>query len=207
MSELSVMRFSRNVLMYGAVVLAMVFELAVLWLALHPDVPPDYRAYYLDQSTTCLNQPVSGDYALGTTVSFRSDGRERAMPLRVCGWEGPAGDGTHAVGRRSRLRFALPQEQVGILHLRLDLVAVTHDGNPAQRVEISANGQQITTAQAMAGVPMTIDMQVPPEIIYSNPGSLEVALDFPDAIRMAPGDSDTRMRSIKLLSARLDVAR
>ncbi len=49
------------------------FELWVAWLALHPQVSSDYRAYYIDQTTTCLNKPVSGLYTLGSTVSFMPD--------------------------------------------------------------------------------------------------------------------------------------
>src|SRR5688572_14035050 len=97
---------------------------------LHPQVPADYHAYYIDQSTTCLNQPVSGDYVLGTEVSFLPDGLEQARSLRVCGWEGPAGDGTHAVGKTSRLRFAVPETASPLaLELELGLVAVKREGH------------------------------------------------------------------------------
>ena len=36
---------------YLLVVLLGAFELCVLWLVLHPDVPADYRAYYIAQTT------------------------------------------------------------------------------------------------------------------------------------------------------------
>ena len=90
---------------YLLVGLVALFELGVFWLMLHPDVPPDYRAYYIDKTTTCLNQPVSGAYTLGTVIPFTPEGRDAAEPVRVCGWEGPTGDGTHAVGTSSRVRF------------------------------------------------------------------------------------------------------
>lgn len=192
-----------RLLAYGVVALAIAFELAVVWLMLHPQVPPDYRAYYIDRTTTCLNQPVSGAYELGTTVSFRSDGLELAKPLRVCGWEGPAGDGTHAVGTSSRLRFALSATETGPLVLTLNLVAVSRDGYPAQRMLIEANGVELGTANALAGVPLEVDLEVPPEVLAAGAGTLEVTLYFPDAISMSPSDSDTRRRSIKLLSVRL----
>lgn len=192
---------------YAVVALAIAFELTVVWLMLHPQVPPDYRAYYIDQSTTCLNQPVSGAYAIGTTISFRSGGIEQAKPVRVCGWEGPAGDGTHSVGLTSRLRFALTDPTPGPLSLMLELVAVEKDGHPVQRVAIEANGTPIETATALAGIPLTLDLVIAPEIIASNPAALEIALHYADAIRMSPSDSDTRRRAIKLLAARLDPAR
>lgn len=204
MSELApAYRRPAKLIAYGVVALAIAFELVVVWFMLHPQVPPDFRAYYIDRTTTCLNQPVSGDYALGMTVSFRSDGLELAKPLRVCGWEGPAGDGTHAVGTSSRLRFAVPATEQGPLFLSLKLVAVERDGHPSQRIVIEANGMELGTATALAGVPLEVDLEIPAEVIATGAGALDVTLHFPDAISMSPSDSDTRWRSIKLLSARL----
>lgn len=195
-----------HVAAYILVGLAVAFELAVVWFMLHPQVPPDYRAYYIDQTTTCLNQPVSGQYTLGTTVSFVSDGLENARPLRVCGWEGPAGDGTHSVGRTSRLRFAVPPGTSQPLALHLDLVAVQREGHPSQRIALEANGIALGTVTAQAGIPLGIDLTVPLEALTGHSGTLELALHYADAIRMSPTDSDTRMRAIKLLSARLEPA-
>lgn len=203
MSERPIWNAPARRIAYGAVALAIAFEIVVAWLMLHPDVPADYRAYYIDRTTTCLNQPVSGDYAFGTTVSFRDDGRALAKPLRVCGWEGPAGDGTHAVGSSSRLRFAVPDGETGPLRLTLELIAVARDGHPSQRVEVSGNGRVLGVVTVLPGAPQSFDLTVPPETWDG--GALDIELAYPDAIRMAPTDSDSRLRSIKLLSARLGV--
>ena len=192
-----------RLLAYAVVASAIVFELSVVWLMLHPNVPDDFRAYYIDQTTTCLNQPVSGAYELGATISFVSEGREAAMPLRVCGWEGPAGDGTHAVGQTSRLRFALPTDTPGPLTLTLQLVAVVRAGYPSQRIVVEADGTELGIITALAGVPLTVDLSIPAETVAAQPEALEIFLHYPDAIRMAPSDRNTRLRSIKLLSARL----
>ena len=192
---------------YGVVALAIAFELLVVWWMLHPQVPADYRAYYIDETTTCLNQPVSGDYVLGTKVSFLSDGRALASPLRVCGWEGPAGDGTHAVGQTARLRFALPPGTTGPLALHLDLVAIEREGHPSQRVGIAINGSVLDTVTARQGEPLAVDVRIPAEILAAHPDRLELELQLPDAISMSPSDSKTRMRSIKLLSAQLGAAK
>ncbi len=192
-----------RLLAYAVVGLAIAFELTVVWVMLHPQVSPDYRAYYIDRTTTCLNQPVTGAYELGTTVSFLGDGLELAKPLRVCGWEGPAGDGTHAVGTSSRLRFAVPTTETGPLFLSLELIAVEREGHPSQTIAVEANGIELGTLSALAGVPLDVDLEVPAEALASGAGTLEVTLKFPDAITMSPSDSDTRRRSIKLLSARL----
>jgi hypothetical protein len=184
---------------YLLVGLVALFELGVVWLMLHPQVPPDYRAYYIDKTTTCLNQPVSGLYALGTTVPFTPEGKDAAKLIRVCGLEGPTGDGNHAVGTSARLRFVYA-EPATALTLQLAMVAIEKGGKVmSQRVEIVANGTLLDT--------VTLDQSTPQQ--FSLPlaapadGKLELELRFPDALQMGPTDPDNRLRSIKLLSAAL----
>jgi hypothetical protein len=184
---------------YLLVGLVALFELGVVWLMLHPQVPPDYRAYYIDKTTTCLNQPVSGQYALGTTVRFTPEDRDAAKLIRVCGWEGPAGDGNHAVGTSARLRFVYAKPATA-LTLQLAMVAIQKGGATVpQRVEIVANGTLLDT--------VTLDQPTPQQVSLPLPapadGRLELELRFPDAVQMGPTDPDNRLRSIKLLSAAL----
>ena len=189
---------SRNPALYGLAVLLLCIEIGVLWLVLHPDVPASYRAYYIDQTTTCLDQPVSGAYAFGTNVSFRSDGA-LSKPLRVCGWEGPVGDGLHAVGESARLRFALP-EGAGKLELSLELVAVDRAPGGRQAVEVMTNGSKAATISVLSGTPQRfeIPLAVPPGTKL-----LELELLFPEAISGSPQESRTRKRSVKLTEARV----
>lgn len=189
-------------LAYGLVALAIVFELGVVWVMLHPQVPEDYRAYYIDKTTTCLNQPFSGDYVFGAAVSFRPDGAEAAKPLKICGWEGPAGDGTHAVGTSSRLRFALPQG-VGAVRLTLEVFALDREGYPRQRIGVDVNGVLVDTVELAAGAVERFELTVPAEVVASHPAALEVTLNYPDAISIGPNDSNSRWRSIKLLMAQV----
>ncbi|TIX79975.1 MAG: hypothetical protein E5V21_13295, partial [Mesorhizobium sp.] len=37
-------------------------EIVILALALNPNVNADYRAYYIDRTTTCLNRDAVGSY-------------------------------------------------------------------------------------------------------------------------------------------------
>jgi hypothetical protein len=183
---------------YLLVGLVALFELGVFWLMLHPDVPPDYRAYYIDKTTTCLNQPVSGTYTLGTVIPFTPEGREAAKPIRVCGWERPTGDGTHAVGTSARLRFTYA-EPATALTLKLSMVAVKKGGQPlTQHVQIVANGTLVDTVTVTGDAPHDFAVPLP-----TAGGKLELELRFPDAVQMGPTDPDNRLRSIKLLSAAL----
>lgn len=184
---------------YLLVGLLALFELVVLWLMLHPNVTPDYRAYYIDKTTTCLNQPVSGTYALGTVIPFTPEGRDGAKLIRVCGWERPTGDGTHTVGTSARLRFAYA-EPATALTLKLSMVPVQKDGQlTTQRVEIVANGTLVDTVTLDAPTPQDVSLPIPAPA----DGKLELELRFPDAVQMGPTDPDNRLRSIKLLSAAL----
>lgn len=182
---------------YALVAIVALFELGVMWLMLHPDVPPDYRAYYIDKTTTCLNQPVAGTYALGATVLFTPEGRDAAKLIKVCGWEGPVGDGTHAVGTSARLRFAYV-EPATALTLQLRMVAIRKAGHPSQRVEIVANGDLVDTVTVTPDAPQDFSVTVP-----AVSGDIDLELRFPDAVQMGPTDPDNRHRSIKLLSAAL----
>lgn len=183
---------------YALVALCGAFEVYTLWLAANPNVPPDYDAYYISKTTTCLNQPVSGEYA-GGVVSFLPDGAEAAKPVKVCGWEGPAGDGTHAVGTSARLRFALAAPVHKPL-LRLEAVAVEKDGQGMdQRVDVLLDGETVGEVLVSADGPRTYD--VPLGLPIAGAGTHDITFEFPEAVQMGPTDPETRWRSIKLLAA------
>lgn len=174
----------------------------VMWWTIHPTVPANYRAYYIDQSTTCMNQPVSGTYTLGTVVSFLPDGADAAKPLKPCGWEGPTGDGTHAVGTSSRLRFVWTEPVTAPLSLSLDLIAIKKgDTSMPQRVDVVVNDQKVATLDVTGPTAQHFDVTLPAGLVTE--GRADVILEFPTAVRMGPTDPPTRWRSIKLLAAGL----
>jgi hypothetical protein len=172
----------------------------VMWWVIHPTVPASYRAYYIDQTTTCMNQPVPGTYTLGTIVSFLPEGGDAAKPLKPCGWEGPAGDGTHAVGTSARLRFNWTEAATGPLTLSLDLLAITRAGTVVpQTVDVVVNDEKVATLDVISDTGQQFDIPLPMELVGE--GRADVVLEFPDAVQMGPTDPPTRWRSIKLLSA------
>lgn len=183
---------------YALAALLALVELAVLWQTLHPRVSDDYRAYYIDRTTTCLPQPVTGTYALGTELDFRSGGSE-TRELRPCGWDGVAGDGTHSIGEASRLRFAVDTPQG--LTLTLDLTASTLDGPPQQRVEISAGATPIGEALVASDKTDRFTFAIPASAVVD--GFVDILLDYPYAIAPRPGIANNYWRAIKLVSASL----
>jgi hypothetical protein len=189
---------------YGLAALVALFELYVVFLMLHPQVSADYRAYYLDRTTTCLPEPVSGSYVLGTTISFRSEGRKLAAPLKACGWLTPYGEGTPTKGETARLRFSLPP-RTRALTLSLTLRPVVKDNVTSQRVVVSANGVLIDTLHLPDGPSRTLSVDIPPDVVEQGNGALDVKLDFPDAISFEAGGrgSNTQKRAILLSAVQL----
>lgn len=185
---------------YGLAATIALGELAVVWLMVHPNVPPDYQAYYIDKTTTCLAQPVSGAYTLGTQIDFRSGG-SNTRELLPCGWEGPTGDGMHALGESARLAFAVPSED---LTLTLELTGVTLPGPRQQTVAVSANGVNLGTAMVTPGKTSRFTFPLPARAIVN--GRADILLDLPNAVTTSPGQSNVRKRSIKLVMASLTSA-
>lgn len=189
-------RHPLSLALYAAAIAVIAFEAIVLWLMLHPNVSPDFRAYYIDRSTTCLNQPVTGQYQFGRLLDFDTDSKDLFKPIRVCGWEGPSGEGLHAVGTSSRLRFAgtpSPSDD----HLVALMSAVSKDGAVMpQSVEVSIDGTHAATWTVADTAPERFVLAIPPDALAD--GKLEVEFDFPNAVKMGKTDPDTRWRSIKL---------
>ncbi|MEO5806271.1 hypothetical protein [Devosia sp.] len=182
---------------YGLIAVFAAFEIAVLWLALHPDVPEDYRAYYIDQSTTCLNQPVTGEYRLGQVIDFTASEGDLSKPFKACGWKGPSKEGTDAVGETSRLRFIFPQTAPS-LTLQFEAIAVDHPETPTQTVKVLANGVPVGEVTIDQSAPQNFKLAIPAEAIAAMPGRIELRFDYPEAFA-PPGIANTYKRSIKLL--------
>ncbi|RWB00240.1 hypothetical protein [Mesorhizobium sp.] len=178
-------------------------EIVILALALNPNVNADYRAFYIDQTTTCLNRDATGSYTLGQTVSFRSDGAKRAASIKVCGWSGSAGDGTHSLGETSRLRVKIPPLRDSLLMATLQMAAVIRPPQITQRVVISVNGVRVHAETLSGKEPRTVSFVVPPAAL-GKADTLEIAFDYLDGIPPTPAASNIYKRSIKLVSLRLD---
>lgn len=180
--------------LYGAAALVAAVELFAAWQSLHPHVPDTYRAYFIDRTTTCLDQPVAGTYAFGSEISF-SNGGSLIKPLRVCGWEGPVGNGLHAVGESSRLRFALPTDAHGLtLMVELSAIDAATAGMP---VTLVANGTELGTIKVMPGDPQRFTLPIPDAAVLGG-HPLELEFRYPEAMLMDPHDSNVRKRSVKL---------
>lgn len=191
-------RFWGTVL-YGVAAVLAVAEIAILWQAIHPQVSPEFRAYYIDRSTTCLPLPGTGAYTLGTEIDFRSGGSETRQ-LMSCGWDGPAGDGMHALGETSM--FRLTTGATGDLTLMLELTGVTLPGPPQQIVAVSLNDTPLGTVDLAPGETKRVTFAVPASALAEHDYA-DIKLDFPNAITPREGIANNYKRSIKLVAASL----
>ena len=192
---------------FGGYVVAAVLavsEIVILALALNPDVNADYRAYYIDRTTTCLNRDALGSYTVGQRVSFRSDGAKQTAGMIVCGWSGPVADGTHSLGETSRLRMEIPPLRDG-LTATLQMAAVIRPPQMTQRVLISVNGIPIHKVTLSGKEPTTVSFLIP-HTAFANAKALDMAFDYLDGIPPSAAASNIYKRSIKLVSFRLDAA-
>ncbi|WP_353645473.1 hypothetical protein [Mesorhizobium sp. WSM2239] len=182
-------------------------EIFILGLALNPRVHPDYRAFYIDETTTCLNRDRIGGYRLGETVSFLHLGRQaermkRAAGLKVCGWTGPTGDGTYSLGETSRLRVKIPEIPSG-LTATLEMAPMLRPPQTAQTVIISVNGVRLHETTLSGDEPQKVSFVIP-QAVLAGAEVLDIAFDYPDSIRQTPVASNIYDRAIKLMSFRLD---
>jgi hypothetical protein len=192
---------------YGLVAALALAEAAILWLALHPEVHPDYRAFYIDRSTTCLNKEVAGTYRLGETVSFRPDGAKQAAPLKVCGWTGAAGNGTHSRGHTSLLRIALadPPPPDGFT-ATVELAPVTRPGSGHREVLISVNAVQVHRVTLPTPEPREVVFHIPPFAVEGS-DRLDIRFDYPNPLSTGPMASNTFDRAMRLSSLRIEPGR
>lgn len=189
--------------MYALAALLALVELGVLWQTLHPNVSDDYRAYYITRTTTCLPQPISAAYTLGTTVDFTTSGDiDAARELLPCGWERPNDDGRQSLGETSRMRFTVGAPQN--LELQLVFKGINLNDAGPRHVQLYAGELFVGEAVVDPEATQTFTFPIPTEAISD--GMLDLRLDFPNAIETSPGIANIYWRSVKLISARLSPA-
>lgn len=180
-------------------------ELAILMMALNPTAGPSYREYYIDKTTTCLDREVDGSYTLGETFSFVSGGGPKPGKLKVCGWSGPAGNGTHAIGRNTRLRAVVPPFDGGLV-ATIELSANLIPPVTAHRVEIAVNGVPAAKEAITSTENQAVRFAVPQAALARSRTRLDFDFTFPDAYQTRPLAADTTLRGMRLRSFRLDPA-
>ena len=126
-----------------ATALIAIFGAVVLYMVLNPRVEDDYRAYYIDRTSSCFPRLISGYYKLGEPASFVAgrNGMKRDS-IRWCGFMPVKNDGIKSFGDYGilKLKFAVPDED---LLLTFSSWANTNADKPARDVQIVVNGETL----------------------------------------------------------------
>jgi hypothetical protein len=181
------------------IVLFGAFELAVLWLALHPNVADDYRAYYIDRTASCFPREdavADGSYLLGNPISFvpGRNGHDRDN-LRWCGFMPPSNQGIRSFGDYGiiRLRFPVPDED---LLLTFASFADAKAKDPPREVTVLVNGQRIDSVIYTEAKRINGAMTIPEAVAKSNPaGGLDIRYEVP---RIAPPGTNSEPVTLQL---------
>jgi hypothetical protein len=183
-------------------------ELGLLAFAASADVPADYRAYYIDRTTGCLPQPVSGEYRLGATLSL--SGSQPQAPLEavmVCGFGDPEPDGAWLRGPEARLHFGRTPEMSSDLSLEIDGRGATNKAWPRQHATVTVNGEPVGELDYPDG-DWRVQSVVIPRHLVTQSATLDIVITMTDT--RAPGSvtskRDARRFSVFVRSLRLSSA-
>lgn len=168
------------VVLWSVFALLALYEAAVVVAIANPRVSDAYRAYFIDRTTRCWPDPVSGEIEIGKRVWFlRADADGPARHVLECGWLAPAPSGTWSEGPEARLRLRVPTGSD--LNLTFNLIPYIGETHAEQRVEFRANGTPLETLVLDADSERNWTIRVPADSVAPD-GTLVVSLLLPDAI-------------------------
>ena len=72
-----------------------------------------------------------------------------------------------------------------------------------QTIDVLVGEQPIAVIEVGTTAPERFELPIPPNLLATAAGRLEVTLAFRNPVRMSPSEPDTRLRSIRLLAAGL----
>jgi hypothetical protein len=129
----------------AVVALIALADLGVAYLVLNPRVADDYRAYYIDRTSSCFPRVITGYYPLGTPVTFVPGRSGYARDnIRWCGFKPPSTTGIRSFGDYGilKLKFPVPDDD-----LLLTFSSWTNTGadKPRREVKVVVNGEQVGT--------------------------------------------------------------
>lgn len=197
---------------YATAGLVGLFELGVLVALVNPDVPADYRRFFIERSTNCWIRDVAGERRFGQTLDMViADGtdphRLAGGLVLVCGWMQPSNTGTWSIGPEAALRFDVAAIKGHDLELHIDLLPYVSDTHPTQRVPITAGGEEVATLTLDKDSGREQTIRIPARLVDAAPdGKLDIWFAFPDTIspHTLGMSDDTRKLAIRLVTLRAE---
>lgn len=179
-----------------ATALIAVFGAVVLYLVLNPRVSDEYRAYYIDRTSSCFPRIITGYYKLGQPASFVAgrNGMTRDS-IRWCGFMPVKNDGIKSFGDYGilKLRFPVPDED---LLLTFSSWANTNADKPARDVNIVVNGETLGTITFKTSKRIDGKIVVPQDVAKAGKdGDMEIRFEVP---RIGPPGTNSEPVTLQL---------
>lgn len=166
---------------YALAAMLALAELAVLAIALRPDVSDTYRARYITGTSNCWLTDVSGEVILGERVAATDEAGAKLSQLLRCGWMAPQPYGTWSTGAESKLRFKLEPDRPDLL-LDLELLPFGPDRGHAQQVTISSGGVPLANFTLDRQLTVARRILIPASLPLDDRGRLEIDFTTPTAV-------------------------
>ncbi len=191
----------KRTISYIAVGVLAVLGSTALWLAAHPNVSDDYRAYFIDRSTDCWTANVDGSLPPGGRIWFVSTENASAKSVLDCGWIAPEATGTWSSGHDAQL--AIKPQGPGPWVVELDLLPFS----PPQRLTIEAKGKTLLETVLVKGGAIQHRLRLLPTHLDAD-GRAVLRFTLPDGV--SPSDlglvPDPRKLALRLLSLKVSAA-
>ncbi len=168
----------------------MIYYCWVAWIALHPDVTPEYCAYYITRESSISPQMERGTRPIRLFEQLTPDDPR----LIFHRWSPPETTFRWSDGPLGTIVFTLQRAVVELAEGRIVLSIGT---NGPQRVKVSLNGKPMV--DRAAGNNTVIELNFDPRLL--NVGKNHLDFRFPDAKR--PGNGDPRQLAIFIRSLKI----
>lgn len=179
----------------AAALLALLY-LGVLFMVLKPRVSDDYRAYYIDRTSSCFPRLITGYYPLGEPVSFvpGRSGYSRDT-IRWCGFKPPSTTGIRSFGDYGilKLKFPVPDDD-----LLLTFSSWTNTGadKPRREVKVLVNGEDVGTLVYTKRDRVDGKIVIPERLAkLSPPDGMEIKFEVP---RIGPPGTNSEPVTLEL---------
>lgn len=194
----------RPALLYAAAAAVALVELAILAVALHPNVSDTYRARYIAGTSNCWLTNVTGEIVLGERIPATREASGRIGAVLRCGWLPPESYGTWSDGEESKLRFELEPGRPD-LFLDLELFPFGADQGRVQQVTVSTDGIPLATFTLDRPLIVARRIPIPASLPLDADKRLELDIAVPTAVspqQLGLNDFQRRL-GIRLVSLRL----
>ena len=151
--------WSKSPVQYGLSAGLVLLYCGAVWIVLHPNVSPQYQAYYIDKTSHCFhNKPASQLNFMGK-IRFGNNRPAQNYTTLLQGWSWQEPWGTWSDGPLSENDFVLNSDAHRVTNLRFHLMSFAPLG--AQTVHVYLNNQLIDEWSLVHERQVAIELDVP----------------------------------------------